>query len=47
MKLNGRWFPQIVDRDSGNLCPIYPPFNCSDFCIPMVGGVVGGGGDWV
>ena len=19
MKLNGRWFPQIVDRDSGNL----------------------------
>ena len=25
MKLTGRWFPQIlvVDRDSGNLCPIY------------------------
>ena len=23
MKLNGRWFPQIVDRDSGNLDPIY------------------------
>ena len=23
MKLNGRWFPQIVDRDSGNLYPIY------------------------
>ena len=23
MKLNGRCFPQIVDRDSGNLCPIY------------------------
>ena len=22
MKLNGRWFPQIVDRDSGNLYPI-------------------------
>ena len=21
--LNGRWFPQIVDRDSGNLYPIY------------------------
>ena len=23
MKLNGRWFPQIVDRDSGKLYPIY------------------------
>ena len=23
MKLNGRWFPQIVDGDSGNLYPIY------------------------
>ena len=23
IKLNGRWFPQIVDRDSGNLYPIY------------------------
>ena len=23
MKLNGRLFPQIVDRDSGNLYPIY------------------------
>ena len=22
--LNGRWFLQIVDRDSGNLYPIYP-----------------------
>ena len=22
-KLTGRWFPQIVDRDSGNLYPIY------------------------
>ena len=21
--LNGRWFPQIVDEDSGNLYPIY------------------------
>ena len=29
MKLNGRWFPQIVDQDSGNLYPIYPPFPCS------------------
>ena len=23
MKLTGRWFPHIVDRDSGNLYPIY------------------------
>ena len=23
MKLTGRWFPQIVDGDSGNLYPIY------------------------
>ena len=23
MKLTGMWFPQIVDRDSGNLYPIY------------------------
>ena len=23
MKFTGRWFPQIVDRDNGNLCPIY------------------------
>ena len=23
MKLTGRWFPQIVDRDSGDLYPIY------------------------
>ena len=23
MKLTGRWFPQIVDRDRGNLYPIY------------------------
>ena len=23
MELNGRWFPQIVDRDGGNLYPIY------------------------
>ena len=39
--LNGRWFLQIVDRDSGNLCPIYPPFPCSDFLSQMWGG--GGG----
>ena len=43
MKLNGRWFPQIVDRDSGNLYPIYPPFPWSDF-YPKGGGVVGAGG---
>ena len=29
--LNGRWFLQIVDRDSGNLYPIYILFPCSDF----------------
>ena len=41
--LNGRWFLQIVDRDSVNLYPIYPPFPCSDFFISSVGG--GGGGN--
>ena len=41
--LNGRWFLKIVDRDSGNLYPIYPLFLCSDFCILNVE-VVGGGG---
>ena len=30
MKLNGRWFPQIVDRDSGNLYQyIYKKMWCS------------------
>ena len=33
MKLNGRWFPQIVDRDSGNLYPIYPPFHVLFYAI--------------
>ena len=28
MKLNARWFPQIVDRDSGNLYPLYIYKNC-------------------
>ena len=28
MKLTGRWFPQIVDRDSSNLYPIYIYKNC-------------------
>ena len=32
--VNGRWFLQIVDRDSGNLYPIYHPVPCSDFLIP-------------
>ena len=30
--LNGRWFPQIVDRDSGNLYPIYPPYGGGGGC---------------
>ena len=37
MKLNGRWFPKIVDRDSGNLYLIYPPFPCSDLDPKCVG----------
>ena len=41
--LNGRWFLQIVERDSWHLCPLYPLFPCSDFGISNVG-VVGGGG---
>ena len=38
--LNGRWFLQIVVRDSVNLYPIilYPLFPCSDFFISSVGG---------
>ena len=39
--LNGRWFHQIVDRDSWNLYPLYPLFPCSDF-VTRLGG--GGGG---
>ena len=35
--------PQIVDRDSGNLYPIYPPFPCSDF-YPKGGEWCGWGG---
>ena len=45
--LNGRWFLQIVDRDSGNLYPIYPIFPCSDFCISNLGVVWRGGGGGV
>ena len=36
-----RQVSQIVDRDSGNLYPIYPPFLCSDFLSQVWGG--GGG----
>ena len=43
MKLNGRWFPHIVDRDSGNLYPIYPLFpNVLRYL--KCGGWGGGGG---
>ena len=40
--LNGRWFLQIVDRDSWNLYPLYPLFLCSDLYLKC--GVVWGGG---
>ena len=40
--LNGRWFLQIVERDSWNLYTLYPLFPCSDFLSQMCGG--GGGG---
>ena len=36
--LNGRWFLQIVDRESWNLYPLYPLFPCSDFVSQMWGG---------
>ena len=36
--LNGRWFLQIVDKDSWNLYPLYPLFPCSDFVSQMWGG---------
>ena len=38
--LNGRWFLQIVERDSWNLYPLYPLFPCSDFVSQMWGGGV-------
>ena len=41
--LNGRWFLQIADKDSGNLYPIYPPVPCSDFLSQMWGWFFGGG----
>ena len=44
--LNGRWFLQIVDRDSGNLYPIYPLFPF--FYLKCGGGLGrGGGGGYV
>ena len=42
--LNGRWFLQIVERDSWNLYPLYPLFPCSDFVSQMWGWFGGGGG---
>ena len=36
--LSGRWFLQIVDRDSGNLYTIYPLFSYSDLLSKMWGG---------
>ena len=41
---NGRWFLQIVERDSWNLYPLYPLFPCSDFVSQMWGWFGGGGG---
>ena len=41
--LNGRWFLQIVDRDSWNLYPLYPLFPCSEFVSQMWGWLGGGG----
>ena len=35
--LNGRWFLQIVERDSWNIYPLYPLFPCSDF-VSQLGG---------
>ena len=34
----GGGFLQIVDGDSWNLYPLYPPFPCSDFVSQMWGG---------
>ena len=41
--LNGRWFLQIVERDSWNLYPLYPLFPGSDFVSQMWGWFGGGG----
>ena len=45
--LNGRWFLQIVDRDSWNLYLLYPLFPCSDFVSQMWGSQWFGGGGGV
>ena len=42
--LNGRWFLQIVERDSWHLYPLYPLFPCSDFVSQMWGWFFFGGG---
>ena len=42
--LNGRWFLQIVERDSWHLYPLCPLFPCSDFVSQMWGWFGGGGG---
>ena len=36
--LNGRWFLQIVERDSWHLYPLYPLFPCSDWSQMWGGG---------
>ena len=36
--LNGRWFLQIVERDSWHVYPLYPLFPCSDFVSQRFGG---------
>ena len=41
--LNGRWFLQIVERDSWNLYTLYPLFPCSDIVSQMWGWLGGGG----
>ena len=41
--LNGRWFLQIVERDSWHLYPLYPLIPCSDFVSQMWGWFGGGG----
>ena len=41
--INGRWFLQIVKRDSWNLYPLYPLLPCSDLVSQMWGWFGGGG----
>ena len=41
--LNGRYFLQIVERDSCNIYTLYPLFPCSDFVSQMWGWFGGGG----